>query len=331
MIRAAFRPLRGRDLSLHAASITFFGAIAVVPVALLAIWLTGLFAGAGRVRRLTDPAVATLPGQIGADRAAAALIDAGLHLTPALALAALLPASLYGEGLRRAFVSVAPPPEPAGALVGWRGRILLLPLLGAAPALMLLVLLALPSAAGLFARGGWAGALGVIVSFLAVWLGLSPVLVWVFRIVGPGKPDWLATVAVGSFTAANLSGFLHGFILFCSLPLDLGLPFGGLDQVGAAVAVLLWLYLLHVIVLAGYSATLAFSRWRRRRHPSDPPTPAAAASESRADRSAGAIGPADPAPTSSTAPAAASSPAPAAPGPGSRPRRSPRSSRRRSA
>lgn len=329
LVRAAFRPLRGRDLSLHAASITFFGAIAVVPVALLAIWLTGLFAGAGRIRRLTDPAIDTLPGQIGADRAAAALIDAGLHLTPVLALAALLPASLYGEGLRRAFVSVAPPPEPAESMVGWRGRVLLLPLLGAAPALMLLVLLALPSAAGLFARGGWAGALGVVVSFLAVWLGLSPVLVWVFRVVGPGKPDWLATVAVGSFTAANLSGFLHGFILFCSLPLDLGVPFGGLDQVGAAVAVLLWLYLLHVIVLAGYSATLAFSRWRRRHR--SRPTPTAAAPGSRAGRTGGTAGPTDPAPTSSTDPAAASSPAPAAPAPGSRRRRSPRSSRPRSA
>ncbi|WP_326554903.1 YhjD/YihY/BrkB family envelope integrity protein [Micromonospora sp. NBC_01813] len=313
LVRAAFRPLRGQDLSLHAASITFFGAIAVVPVVLLAIWLTGLFAGADRVRRLTDPAIDTLPGQIGADRAAAALIDAGLHLTPLLALAALLPASLYGEGLRRAFVSVAPPPEPAESMVGWRGRVLLLPLLGAAPALMLLVLLALPSAAGLFVRGGWAGALGVVVSFLAVWLGLSPVLVWVYRVVGPGKPDWLATVAVGSFTAANLAGFLHGFILFCSLPLDLGLPFGGLDQVGAAVAVLLWLYLLHVIVLAGYSATLVFSRWRQRRRPvnqpegrpAGPPTPAAATAVPRADRTGGKAGPTDPAPTSSTGPAAA--------------------------
>lgn len=36
---AAFRPVRGRDLSLHAAAITFYGAIAVVPVALLSILL----------------------------------------------------------------------------------------------------------------------------------------------------------------------------------------------------------------------------------------------------------------------------------------------------
>ena len=56
-----FRLLRGRDLALHAAAVTFYGGIAVVPVALLAIWLTGLVAGAARVRRLTAYTVDALP------------------------------------------------------------------------------------------------------------------------------------------------------------------------------------------------------------------------------------------------------------------------------
>lgn len=105
----------------------------------------------------------------------------------------------------------------------------------------------------------------MVLSFLAVWLVLTPVLMWVFRVVGPASPDWLSTLGVGSFTAANLSGFMHGFVLFASLPLDLGVPFGGFDEIGAGVAVLLWLYLFHVIVLAGYSATLALSHWRAER------------------------------------------------------------------
>lgn len=262
---AAFRPVRGRDLSLHAAAITFYGAIAVVPVALLAIWLTGLVAGADRVRRLTSYAIDTLPPDIGANRAVAALVAAGLGLTPLLALSSLLPASLYGEGLRRAFVSVAEPRVESGALVGWRGRLLLLPLLAPAPALLLSILVALPLTTRLVRQGGWVGALGVVLSFLGVWVVLTPVLMWVFRVVGPASPDWLATLGMGSFTAANLSGFLHGFVLFCSLPLNLGVPFGGFTPIGAGVAVLLWLYLFHVIVLAGYSATLALSRWRATR------------------------------------------------------------------
>ncbi|BCJ66994.1 YhjD/YihY/BrkB family envelope integrity protein [Polymorphospora rubra] len=281
LARAALRPVRGRDLSLHAAAITFFGAVAVVPVALLAVWTTGLLAGPDRVRRLAGHAVAALPDEIGADRGAAALIDAGLELTPLLALAAVLPASLYGEGLRRAFVSVARTAPPGGPLIGWRGRLLLLPLLAAAPALVLSVLLSLPLTTRLVGEGGWAGVLGVVLSFLAVWLALTPVLVWVFRVVGPARPDGLSTVVVGSFTAANLSGFLHGFVLFCSLPLDLGIPFGGFAGIGAAVAVLLWLYLLHVIVLTGYSATLAANDWRTRRAAGGSATGPAAAVEPR--------------------------------------------------
>jgi membrane protein len=98
---------------------------------------------------------------------------------------------------------------------------------------------------------------GVLLSFLATWLVLTPVVSWVFWAVAPGRPPGAATVHGAAFTAANVSGFLHGFVLFCSLPLDLGLPFGGFAAVGAVVAVLLWLFVFHVIVLTGYAATSA--------------------------------------------------------------------------
>jgi membrane protein len=319
LLAAPFRPLQGRDLALHAAAVTFYAGIAVVPVALLAIWLTGLAVGADRVRRLTAHTIAALPDAIGVPKALSALIEAGLHLTPLLALASLLPATLYGEGLRRAFVSLR---DPGEALVGWRGRLLWLPLLAAAPALLLAMFLALPLTSGLWIRGGWYAVGGVVLSFLAAWLVLTPVVIWVYRYVAPGRPEWLATVLVGSFTAANLSGFLHGFVLFCSLPLRLGAPFGGFTEIGGMVAAGLWLYLFHVIVLAGYAATRSASAYQRSRATGARPGPArgpgpAAPRGSRSDRRSG---PECPAPTSSTGPADASSPAPEAPGPASRPR-----------
>jgi membrane protein len=241
-------------VALRAAAVTFYGGIAVVPIALLAIWVTGRVAGAARVRRLTGHTIEALPSAIGAPHALSALIEAGLRLTPMLALASLLPATLYGEGLRRAFVSLR---EPAGGdkAVGWKGRLLWLPLLAAAPALLLAMFLALPATSAHWVRGGWYSVLAVILSFLACWLLLTPVVIWVYRYVAPGRPQWLATALVGSFTAANLSGFLHGFVLFCALPLDLGAPFGGFDQIGGMVAIGLWLYLLHIVLLAGYAAT----------------------------------------------------------------------------
>jgi membrane protein len=258
-LRRAFRPLRGRDVALHAAAVTFYAGIAVVPVALLAVWISGWLAGTDRVRRLTGQTIAALPDRIGAPGAINALIDAGLHLTPAFALASLLPATLYGEGLRRAFVSLR---GSAGGenLVGWRGRLLWLPLLAAAPALLLALFLALPATSGLWVRGGWYSVWAVILSFLSAWLVLTPVIIWVFRYVAPGRPGWLPTTLIGSFTAANLSGFLHGFVLFCALPIDLGTPFGGFTEIGGMVAVGLWLYLFHVIVLVGYAMTADFVR-----------------------------------------------------------------------
>jgi membrane protein len=177
-LRTAFRPLRGRDVALHAAAVTFYAGIAVVPVALLAIWISGRVAGADRIRRLTGDTIAALPDRIGAPGALAALIDGGLHLTPVFALASLLPATLYGEGLRRAFVSLRTP-DGGERLIGWRGRLLWLPLLAAAPALLLAMFLALPATSGLWVRGGWYSVWAVVLSFLAAWIVLTPVIIWV--------------------------------------------------------------------------------------------------------------------------------------------------------
>jgi membrane protein len=66
----------------------------------------------------------------------------------------------------------------------------------------------------------------------------------------------VASLWGGAVTGSFVAGFVQGFVLFLSLPLDLGLPFGGFVGIGATVAVGLWLYLLHVLVLIGYVLTL---------------------------------------------------------------------------
>lgn len=72
------------------------------------------------------------------------------------------------------------------------------------------------------------------------------------------SPGWTAWLAAAR-DMRGACGSLHGLVLFASLPLDLGLPFGGLDAIGAVVALLLWLYLFHVIVLVGYATAMAAS------------------------------------------------------------------------
>jgi membrane protein len=90
-----------------------------------------------------------------------------------------------------------------------------------------------------------------------VMAALTIPLAWGFRIVGSARVRWTALAGGALLTAACLSLFLQGFVLFLSLPLELGAPFGGLTVVGGVVALGFWLFLLHVVVLAGWLFTPA--------------------------------------------------------------------------
>ena len=68
---------------------------------------------------------------------------------------------------------------------------------------------------------------------------------------------WTALWVGAAFTAACLSGFLQGFVLFLALPLDLGAPFGGLTVVGGVIAIGFWLFLLQFVLIGGWLFTQA--------------------------------------------------------------------------
>jgi membrane protein len=247
------RALRGRDVALHAAGVTFYAGIALVPSVLVAVWLAARLVGDERIRELGRSLAAALPDQLGAPDVAEAAIAAGLRLPAAVAVAVLLPATFYGEGLRRAFVSLTAAQD---RLIGWRGRAAVLPLFVPAPVLLLAVLLVTPMLARLFSAGGASVLLAIVIAFLTDWVVLSLTLTWVYRVVSPARPGWLASGWGGAVTGSFVAGFVQGFVLFLSLPLRLGVPFGGFTQVGGMVAVGLWLYLLHVLVLVGFVLTL---------------------------------------------------------------------------
>lgn len=253
LARDTMRALRGHDLALYAAGVTFYAGIALVPTVLVAVWMAARLVGEERVRELGGSLGRALPDALGAPQTAVATVEAGLQLPVLVALAVLLPASFYGEGLRRAFVSLT---DTRDTLIGWRGRLLVLPLFAAAPVLLLAVLLVTPTVARLFGEGGASVLLGIVLSFLTDWVVLSVTLTWVYRVVSPRRPGWLASLWGGFVTGSFIAGFVQGFVLFLAIPVDLGLPFGGFTEIGGVVAVGLWLYLLHVLVLIGFALTL---------------------------------------------------------------------------
>jgi membrane protein len=232
-------------------------------VLVLAFGLTSRLTSPARVGELGGRLVELLPAQLGAPHAVARLVEAGTGLTLVQGLLALLPMSLYGEGLRRALLRFTGPHAGVG---GWRGRVASLPVLLITPVLLYPLLLTVPVMADLARAGGPGPTLGrIAVGFYGVLAALVIPLAWGFRIVGSARVRWTALAGGAAFTAACLSGFLQGFVLFLSLPLDLGAPFGGLTVVGGVVAVGFWLFLLHLVVVAGWLFTQALDEVLERR------------------------------------------------------------------
>ncbi len=250
LLRGAAEQLRGRDVALIAAGLTFYAGIAVVPLLLVAFSLTALLTSAEQVRELSDRLAQLLPPELGAPGALRTLAEACTGLDLLGFVLALIPLSFYGEGLRRALLRFTPRQD---RLTGWRGRLLALPLVLATPLLMYPLLLAASVMVELTEQGSALGT--VAVGYYSVLFALTVPLLWGFGVVAAGDLRWPALVSGVLFTAACLSGFLQGFVIFLALPLALGAPFGGLTVVGAVVAMSLWLFLLHLVVIGGWLLT----------------------------------------------------------------------------
>jgi membrane protein len=259
ILRGLGRSHPDSDLALWAAGATFFGIIGIVPIVLVALRMAAVLVGPDAVARGVAVAVAGIPQGHGTPQALQALTSTALEMSTLQTVIVLFPASLYGEGLRRAFLQLSP--EEPDRFTGWRGRLALLPVVAIAPVLVLALLAAGPVVAPLYAAGGAQLALGVVIAFHVTFVLLWIALLLVFRLVG--GPAGTRALVVGSFaTGAFVAGFLQGFLLFLAIPIDWSLPFGGLPVFGAVAALTLWLYLIHVVVLVGYRLTLTLDAQR---------------------------------------------------------------------
>lgn len=248
------RTIGRRDVNVAAAQLTYFGAIAIVPWLLLACWATTWFAGtAAAEARLLD-LQALVPPDMGARGPYRELVRAGAGLGVVGALVTLLPATFYGEGIRRGCLALLPAHD---RMTGWRARLSMLPLLVVAPPLAI-VAVHLSSGVATIAEqdGFWPHVARVVISFTITWLALTPPLTWVYRQVAPGHLPWASALLGALATASFLAGFLQGFLLFLAIPVDVGVPFGGLDVVGGVVAAGFWMFLLHLVLLVGWVVTV---------------------------------------------------------------------------
>jgi membrane protein len=248
-LRDARQSFPSSDLALWAAGATFFGLIGIVPIALVSLRVAAVLVGPETVTAGVDAAITGLPAGHGTPVALRTLADTAVGLSLLQSLVLLFPAGLYGEGLRRAMLQLAP--TTGDRLTGWRGRLGLMPVVAVSPALAVAGLGAAPGVAPYYGPDGNI-VVGVVLGFHVTWVLLSIAIVLVFRWVAAGRIGPRALLVAGPGTAAFLAGFLQGFLLFLAIPVEWSAPFGGLPVVGAVAALALWLYLMHVLLLAGY-------------------------------------------------------------------------------
>lgn len=245
-----------RDSSALAATLTFYGAIAVVPLLLLSLRACALVTSASWVEARGDDVASLLPDALGARSVVLQLVSAGAELSLLHCVLAIFPATFYGEGLRRALISRRRP-RPT-SFDGWRGRLALVPVAVVAPLLLLGVLASAEWLADATTGGGVAALLlRVWLGFVVVWLVLGVLVAGAYSIVAAEDIPFTVVWWCAAVTASFIAGFVQGFVLFLAIPVSLGAPFGGLTTVGAAIAIGLWMWVLHVLLITGWTFTQA--------------------------------------------------------------------------
>ena len=268
-VRAAIDRTRGHDVLLLAAGTTFFAAVAVVPLAFVCVRLAALVGGDVVTRRITHVLVAVTPSGAGAESAVRSLIDAALAAPVSVLAAAVVPATLYGEGVRRALDRLGSGARDSGVRRAVRGRVLSLAGLAVVPAGLVLVAFAGASVVNA-ARSGIGGrALGAYLSFLVMWAISTVALVATYRLGTPGRPRASAGAWGAAATGSFVAGMTIGLVELLQLPLDYGRFYGGFSAAGLLALTGGWLWSLHAVVLVGFALTRALDEddacWRPHR------------------------------------------------------------------
>ena len=182
------------------------------------------------------------------------------------AVAALVPATLYGEGLVRAFDRLSVRGDRGRRSL--RGRLGSLGIVAASPVLLLIGLATTSAFTRALGDGTGPRLLGIYLAFLVGWLTISVLLLFAYRALAPERPCRRALLWGALGTASVVSGTSLGWVLFLGIRIPLAQAYGGSTPIAAAAVSFLWLYLLHAIVLLGYVVTLRLDA--RRGHPLGP-------------------------------------------------------------
>lgn len=259
LARNTRRRLRNRDVLLYAAGLTFYAALGLVPLLLIGLRLSAVLLGQDAVRQTGEVLARYTPSRLGVGEAVAAVAATGARAGWATVLVAIVPASLYSEGLVRALGRLTDRPSERGRSL--RGRLYTALLVGVVSlAMVLLVTVGRPLAARSYGDGTPARLIGILIAFVVGWAGATALLCLIYRVFAPGAVRTPALVWGSAATGSWLSGQTLGFLLVVRLATGVGTAYGGSVLAGAAATVLFLLYLNNIVLLGGFALTQSIDR-----------------------------------------------------------------------
>ncbi|HEV3462675.1 MAG TPA: YihY/virulence factor BrkB family protein [Actinomycetota bacterium] len=249
--------VRRHDLVFYAAGLTFYAAIAVVPLLLVAWFVTSLVLGDDLVRTLTLALAEYAPTSLGLQEGVRSLGEVGPRLGLASFAAALIPATSYGDGLVRALDRIA---ERDRRAKGIRGRLLGLVFVAALPPVVMAELGAVAVLPGALGFTGRFNLVSVAVAFVVGWLSAGLLVGVLYRAFSP-RPIQAGPLVLGAgTTGAFLSGMSLTWLFLLRFGVDVGIAFGDSDLLGTLVVAAVFLYLVQVVLLTGYVLSLVVAR-----------------------------------------------------------------------
>jgi membrane protein len=249
--------VRRHDLVFYAAGLTFYAAIAVVPLLLVAWFVTSLVLGDNLVTTLTLALAEYAPTSLGLQDGVRSLGEVGPRLGLAAFAAALIPATSYGDGLVRALDRIA---ERDRRAKGLRGRLLGLVFVAALPPVVMAELGAVAVLPGALGFTGRFNLVSVAVAFVVGWLSAGLLVGVLYRAFSP-RPIQAGPLALGAVvTGAFLSGMSLTWLFLLRFGVDVGVAFGDSDLLGTLVVAAVFLYLVQVVLLTGYVLSLVVAR-----------------------------------------------------------------------
>jgi membrane protein len=251
------RHVRRHDLVFYAAGLTFYAAIAVVPLLLVAWFVTSLVLGDELVTTLTLALAEYAPTSLGLQGGVRSLGEVGPRLGIAAFAAALIPATSYGDGLVRALDRIA---ERDRRAKGLRGRLLGLVFVAALPPVVMAELGAVAVLPGALGFTGRFNLVSVAVAFVVGWLSAGLLVGVLYRAFSP-RPIQAGPLVLGAaVTGAFLSGMSLTWLFLLRFGVDVGIAFGDSDLLGTLVVAAVFLYLVQVVLLTGYVLSLVLAR-----------------------------------------------------------------------